>query len=260
MRRQQHKQKRLAQNFLKEAGVVRRLVRISKIDAADTVYEIGPGGGIITAELARRARRVIAIEKDPALVRFLRRRFRATPNTEIIQADFLDYSITTSDYKIFANIPFNLTASIVRKILWTRPAPAEAYLIMQREPARKFAGLGGETLFSVLAKPYFDVRLAARLRRTDFHPVPKVGSVMLQISRRSHALISKSDAHAYRDFVSIGFNGWKPDLRTSYKRVFSYTQWKRLSRYIGFPIDATPSQLTFDQWLSLYRMFRALCG
>ena len=211
----QHNQKRLAQNFLKDRRLVRRLVQLAKIDAGDIVYEIGPGRGIITAELSQVANRVIAIEKDPALIRGLNDRFRAQRNVVIICDDFLNVGIPEARYKVFANIPYNMTSSIVRKILWTNPTPIEAFLIVQLEPARKFAGIGGETLFSALAKPYFKLRILARLKRTDFDPVPRVDSVMLHISKRPNALIPRGDSRAYRAFVSAGFEGWKPNLRTA---------------------------------------------
>src|SRR5918911_1689083 len=106
METRQHSQIRLAQNFLRSPKLVRRLVRMSTIGPSDTVYEIGSGNGIITAALARVAKRVIAIEKDPDLVQRLRERFRLFDNVEIVEKDFLAYSFRTrSEYKIFANIP-----------------------------------------------------------------------------------------------------------------------------------------------------------
>jgi 16S rRNA A1518/A1519 N6-dimethyltransferase RsmA/KsgA/DIM1 with predicted DNA glycosylase/AP lyase activity len=125
METRQRKQISLAQNFFTSPKLVRRLVRMSQIGLSDTVYEIGPGNGIITAALASVARRVIAVEKDPELVRRLRERFRLAENVEIIEKDFLSLSIdpgfsAIGGYKIFANIPYNHTAQIVRKILHPR--------------------------------------------------------------------------------------------------------------------------------------------
>ncbi|MBD0395696.1 MAG: rRNA adenine N(6)-methyltransferase family protein, partial [Microcoleus sp. C1-bin4] len=154
----------LAQNFLRSPGLVRRLVARSSIGPSDVVYEIGPGKGIITAELARAAERVVAIEKDPKLVRRLRKRFRGVENIEIIEQDFLQFSIRECDYKIFANIPYSITASIVRKILYVPPVPGEAFLILQKEPARKFSGCPRETMFSLLAKPFFEFQIMAELK------------------------------------------------------------------------------------------------
>lgn len=258
MGQRRSKQIALAQNFLKSPELVRRLVRASSIGPGDTVYEIGPGRGIITAELARKAERVVAIEKDARWVRHLRERFKSTGNVEIAAGDFLRFHVAERDYKIFASIPYNATAEIVRKILYAAPVASEACLIMQKEPARKFAGTYGETLFSVLAKPYFEFRIAGHLKRTDFEPVPNVDSVLLRITRRDRPLVHREERCAYREFVSHGFGHWKKYLRLALKDVFTYKQWKRLSRELRFPLNVTPTQLRFEQWIGLYRGYKYL--
>ena len=265
MQTRQHKQTTLAQNFLRNPRLVQRLVRMSNISPADTVYEIGPGNGIVTAALAGAAGHVIAIEKDPDLVRRLRERFRPVENVEIVEHDFLNYSFGTrlradassgAQCKIFANIPFNCTAQIVRKVLHDRSSLREAFLIMQKEPAKKFCGFPRETLFSLLHKPFFDLQILLSLQRTDFSPIPNVDSVLLSIKRRATPLIEARDVALYRQFVQYGFERWKPNLRLAFKNVFTYRQWKRLARELGFSLHATPTDLSVEQWLGLYREFR----
>jgi 16S rRNA A1518/A1519 N6-dimethyltransferase RsmA/KsgA/DIM1 with predicted DNA glycosylase/AP lyase activity len=260
MKTPQHNQIRLAQNFLRSPGLVRRLVSMSRIGPSDTVYEIGPGNGIITAALASVARQVIAIEKDPDLVRRLRERFRPLDNVVIVEKDFVAYSFRarhtrTSGFKIFANIPYNSTAQILRKILYERSNLNEAYLILQKEAAKKYSGCPRETLLSLLAKPFFEFQMLSDLRRTDFWPIPNVDSVLLSIKRRTRPLIEPQDLAPYRDFVQYGFGRWKPNLKLAFKHVFTYQQWKHLARDLAFPLNATPTELSFHQWLDLYRAF-----
>ena len=252
METRQHRQISLAQNFLRSPKLVRRLVGMSTIGPSDTVCEIGPGNGIITAALASIAGDVIAIEKDPELVRRLRERFRSFDNVEIVEKDFLDYSCGASEYKIFANIPYNITAQIVRRILYERSNLSEAFLILQKEAAKKFSGCPKETLFSLLAKPFFEFEILYRLKPADFWPRPNVDSVLLSIKRRACPLIQIKDIGSYRDFVQYGFGSWKPNLRLAFKHVFSYKQWKRLARDHDFPLNATPTELSFEQWINLY--------
>lgn len=264
METRQHSQISLAQNFLRSPKLVRCLVGMSTIGPSDTVCEIGPGNGIITAALARVARQVIAIEKDPELVRRLRERFRSVDNVKIVEQDFLAYSFRnrparqtrTSEYKIFANIPYNITAQIVRKLLYERSNLSEGFLILQKEAAKKISGSKRETLFSILAKPFFEFQILYRLRRTDFWPMPNVDSVLLSIKRRTRPLIKAQDIASYRDFVQYAFGRWKPNLRLAFKHVFTYKQWKRLARDLDFPLDATPTELSFAQWLDLYCGFK----
>jgi 23S rRNA (adenine-N6)-dimethyltransferase len=247
----QRKQIALGQNFLRSAALVRGLLGESSIGVSDAVLEIGAGRGIITAELARLARKVVALEKDPALVGLLRVRFSGVPNVEILEGDFLQYRISDREYKIFANIPFNRTAEIVRKILCASSAPSDAYLILQKEAAEKFSGSPAETRFSILARPRFQIQIMRELRRTDFEPMPGVDSVMLRIQKRSPALVLPEDDALFQRLVCYGFAGWKRSLGKTFQHIFSYRQWKRLSKELCFPLSATPSELTFEQWLGL---------
>jgi 23S rRNA (adenine-N6)-dimethyltransferase len=243
----------LAQNFLVRASLVRDLVGASNVGPADTVYDIGAGRGILAAELARVARQVIALEIDPALVRGLRERFQGQPHVQVLEEDFLQYRIRDREYKVFANIPFNRTAGIVRKLLAAAPAPRDAYLVMQKEAAEKFTGSSRETRFSLLAKPWFRMRIVREMRRTDFHPVPHVDPVLLHIQRRDPPLVRGSeDGRLYRAFVAYGFGGWKSSLKVTYRKVFSHRRWKRLAKDLRFPLYATPTELSFAQWMGLF--------
>ena len=256
MAKKSHKQIVLAQNFLRSSKLVRLLLNTSSIGSYDIVYEIGSGRGIITAELARIAYKVIAIEKDPILVQQLRKRFQGVDKVEIMANDFLHYHIPEREYKIFANIPYNITADIVRKILYTPPVPGEAYVVLQKEAAAKFSGSPSETQFSILAKPLFNLQIIRELRRTDFEPVPHVDSVLLHIEKRHSLLVREEDTFLYRRFVRYGFGRWKKSLKLIFKPIFTYEQWRCLSKDLHFPLDATPTELTFEQWLGLFDCFK----
>jgi 23S rRNA (adenine-N6)-dimethyltransferase len=95
-----------------------------------------------------------------------------------------------------------------------------------------------------------------QLKRTDFWPVPNVDSVLLSIKRRTSPLIEPHEVAPYREFVQYGFGRWKPNLKLAFKNVFTYKQWKRLSRDLDFPLNATPTELGVKQWLGLYQAFR----
>ena len=245
----------LAQNNFRNSKLVASIVRASSINKADIVYEIGPGTGIITRELTTIAKRVIVIEKDGNLVKKLRIKFRDNQNVTIHEADFLKYRIKDTEYKVFSNIPFNITSDIVRKILYGKNLPQEAYLVMQKEAAEKFSGEPAETQFSILAKPWFRFSIMRKFESTDFEPMPKVDVVLLHVQKRNKSLVSPGNAIVYQRFVKYGFGAWKRHLKAAYKRIFTYVQWKTLSRDLHFPLTATPTQLTFKQWLGLFDFF-----
>jgi len=157
---------------------------------------------------------------------------------------------------VFASIPYNRTAEIIRKIVYKRSNLREACLIVQKEAANKFSGFPRETLFSITTKPFFEFQILSHLKRTDFSPVPKVDSVLLSIKRRPNPLIEMREVSLYRDFVQYGFGSWKPNLKLAFKKVFTYSQWKRLAHDLDFSSAATPTELSFEQWLGLYQNFK----
>jgi 23S rRNA (adenine-N6)-dimethyltransferase len=89
---------------------------------------------------------VVAIEKDPVLVPPLRHRFAGMPHVRIREADFLEVALPRAPYKVFANIPFNITTAIVTKLIGASCPPDDAYLVVQKEAAARFAGLPRESL------------------------------------------------------------------------------------------------------------------
>jgi len=248
---------RLAQNFFRDRRLVASIVGAGSFRPKDIVYEIGPGEGIVTRELARSAGRVVAVEKDPVLAAMLCRRFSHARNVSIIAADFTTYRIPMRGYRLFANLPFNITARVVKRILFGRNPPVQAHLVVQKEAADKFSGKPAGTEVSVLAGPWFLFRTMREFRRTDFDPVPGVDIVLLHIARRERPLVESRHARAFRRFVRLGFEAWKPDLRAAYRRVFTYRQWKRLSSDLSLPVRAKPSDLKLKQWLGLFEFLRA---
>ena len=130
-----------SQNFLVNPTLVSELVKRSGIKPDDLVYEIGPGRGIITEQLAKNCQQVIAIEHDKKLFSELIVKFRVLKNIKLISGDFLKFDLpSTGHYKIFANIPFDLTAEIINKLTMASNPPTVSYLIVQEEAARKYAG------------------------------------------------------------------------------------------------------------------------
>ena len=247
-----------AQNFLKSQSLVERLLDRCDIGPDDVVYEIGPGRGIITACLAQRCRKVVAIEKDPVLADALRSRFSSTANIKIHECDFLEYSLPRGPYKVFANIPFNITSAIVTRLTTSPVPPDDTCLIMQKEAAQKFLGEPCESLYSLLLKPCFALEIVHRFKRSDFAPGPRVDVVMLRLSKRGPPLLSRAEMPLFRDFVVYSFTTPQPSLRRSLKSVFTPRQFKLLCHNLNLDFDTTPTSICFEQWLGLFDGFKQL--
>ena len=250
-----HTPLRYTQNFLRDPRLVERLLTASSIGPDDVVYEIGPGAGILTDGLARRARQVVAIELDAALAETLRRRYAANPRVEIRTGDFLEYALPRQPYKVFASIPFAYTHEIVTRLTGAACPPQDAYLIMQREAAEKFRGVPREYLYAVLLKPWFMLEITHQFRRADFTPAPSVEVVMLRIQKRGPPLIAADERQLFRDFAVYGFTARQPTFDHILRGILSHRQRREALRLCHIEPDATPSTIAFSQWLQLFHYF-----
>lgn len=195
--------KLLSQNFLCNRELVKKLVRSSSIVSTDTVLEIGPGRGIITENLLEVAERVIAVELDPQLLLQLKQKF-TDARLILVEGNILDYPLPSKPYKVFANIPFNITADIIRKLLASQLS--EAYLVVQSEAASKFiANAYRNTLVAMLHYPWWEIKTIHRFSRHDFSPQPHVDSVLLSLKRRSVPLVPGHLRQVYLDYLAYYF-------------------------------------------------------
>ncbi len=227
------------------------------------MVEIGPGRGLLTAELAARCRQLIAVELDERLCQALRVRFAGDRHVSIVHEDFLRFSTPPrTPYKVVGNIPYSRTAEIVRRLVRESRPPEDAYLVVQREAAERFAGrpFASETLASLLLKPWWQVEIVRRLRRTDFDPPPSVDSVVLWLARRTRPLVEPSSADTYRAFVEGCFGRSGKTVGRCLRSAFTRHQILRLGRDLRFDPSAPPSGLSFDQWLGLFRFQRVRDG
>jgi len=247
-----------SQNFLHNKKLVSDLIGESNICKDDIVIEIGGGRGIITEQLIEICREVYVIEYDFNLYKHLKDKFYNINNIKIIYGDFLEFELPKEyKYKIFSSIPYNITAAILSKLTFADNPPEDIYIVLQKEAAEKYAGKpnGGESMRSLLLKPYFDFEIIRNLKRTDFTPVPSVDSVFLHIGKRENTLIRKDKEDLYSDFIAYIFNNAGNDIKSRCKYIFSYKQIKRLSNDIGFKMTDSPTCLSYEQWLKVFQYF-----
>jgi 23S rRNA (adenine-N6)-dimethyltransferase len=249
-----------SQNFLRSPRLVDRLLDHSGIGSDDLVIEIGPGRGIITERLAARCRQVLAVEQDPFLVEELRGQFAHTSNVALFPGDFLSFPLPLTAYKIFANIPFNITAAIVCKLTSGTSPPSDTYLAVQREAAARFMGTPRETLVSVLLKPWFEPTVVHRFRPTDFVPRPGVAVVLLRLRRREAPLVVPGDAALFGDFAAYVFTAWQPTVREALARILLRRQVADIERAAGVSLACPPSDIPFTAWIALADVFRTVAG
>ncbi len=242
------------QHFLRSGALAERLVAHGPFSPGTLVVEVGPGSGLLTRALARRGCHVLAVEVDPRLARDLEAAFADEPLVEVIEADFLAFELPREPFVLTGNIPFAITAEIVRKATRGPSLPDDVYLVMQTEAAERFAGApwAPESLPSLRLKPWWHAEIGLRLAPHDFDPPPSVDAAVLWLSRRPRALVADPDREAYLRFIERAF-GRGRHLREAMRPEFSRPQLLRLARDLRLDLDAPPSEVDFARWLALFR-------
>lgn len=205
-----HAKKSLGQHFLTSHAAVRAMADAGDVGAGDTVLEIGPGTGILTAELLARGAQVVAIEKDTRMIPFLAGRFAAEAadgRLRIIEADALtldpsDCGLRTTDYKLIANIPYYITGALFEKYLSGKCQPSVLVFLVQKEIAERIARSHKESLLSLSVKAYGEPHYVKTVPRGAFSPAPSVDSAILAVEHVSRKRFNNA-AHEARFFALL---------------------------------------------------------
>ena len=237
------------------------MVEAVQVGPADTVLEIGPGTGSLTAVLTVRAKQVVAVEVDPTLAQELSDRVPAD-NLTVINDDILKTDLTSlpSGYKVVANIPYYLTSNLLRVLSETTNPPAAVALLVQREVAERVAARPGDmSLLSVSAQFYWRVSLGQVVPATLFIPAPKVDSQILVLWRRATPLFQDIDAKQYFRVARAGFSQRRKTLSNALSAGLHLTKAEtdRQLSAAGIRPETRAQALSLEDW---YRLTRVLEG
>ena len=256
--------KSLGQNFLKDDAVLQRIIESANLSKNDVVIEIGPGQGVLTELLAQKCKKVIAIELDDRLIEMLRNKLRNKENVEIIHNDILKinlpelvskYEIQDTRYKTVANIPYYITAPIIRLLLETKIPPSEMILMVQKEVAERICAKAGEmSILAVSVQYYAQPEYLFTVPKTAFDPMPKVDSAVIRIvTSNQQPVISKKNNRDFFRVVRAGFsakrktlvnnlaNGLQLDKKTVEEKLIAF----------GFSKNTRAQELGVEDWQKL---------
>lgn len=243
-----------SQNFLCNVNLVNNIVNTSNISKDDIIIEIGPGKGIITEVLSIKAKEVIAIEYDSNFANELKK--KTWKNVSIINTNFLDYELPkNNNYKLFANIPFNLTSEIFNKILNNHENIKDFYFIMQYEAALSYIGENNESFKSLLFKPLFEANIIHKFKNTDFKPIPNVKIVLVHFHKKEYCNIKKAPITVYFDLLAYLFTTSGITFKEKTRSIFTYEQQKRLKKIIKIDMNTPISNWNFNQFLGIFNCF-----
>jgi 23S rRNA (adenine-N6)-dimethyltransferase len=249
VRRARSARRQAQQHFLRSSRLAAEIVGELELRREELVVEIGPGDGRLTAELSRRADRVIAIELDPVLGAAVRARF---DNVAVVDGDVLRVPLPQEPFRVVGNIPFNRTTAILRRLLDDPRTPfARGDVIVEWGFARKRTAVWPSTLLGVAWGPWFELVLVRRIPARCFAPAPSVGAALLRVTRRTVPLVSTEEAGEYVAFVRRAF---------AEKRVADCVPpltLKRVADRLGFDRRSAPRELDVHQWAVLFAASRS---
>jgi len=213
------------QNFLINDGIYRAIIKAADINAKETIIEVGPGLGFLTAELSKAARRVVAVELDDKLAGILRLAIDSqnVENVEIINQDILrfnpaDYLKEKENYRIVANLPYNITSVFLRTFLSSARPPLSLVLMLQKEVAERIVTKEPDMSLLSLSVHYYGTPSIVRIvPSSDFWPAPAVDSAILRFDYERPRPTAKSLAadKLFFRIARIGFSAKRKMLKNN---------------------------------------------
>lgn len=260
-------QKRLGQHFLRSKAALKKIIAAAELKPADIVIEIGPGTGVLTKELAKKVKKVIAIEKDKALIPLLRNNLKDFANVEIVYGDILEIKkLEIRNYKLIANLPYYVAARIIRKFLETKNKPRLMVLMVQKEVGQRICSQPPNmSLLAISVQFYADAKIIGYVKKQYFWPKPKVDSAIIKIIPKKNLSSlfhgREKEGTAFKDrFFKIVRAGFSQPRKQIINNLSGKLGLKKEAARIWLKKNKVeqeqrPQELSLAQWLALTKGF-----
>lgn len=265
--------KSMGQNFLKSKEAIFKMCEAGEVISTDTIVEIGPGKGVLTEKLLEKSGMVIAIEKDRDLVEILKEKFVKEINSgkllllneDVLNFDPKLYGLNEGGYKIIANIPYNITGSIIRRFLSEVNRPNTMTLLVQKEVADRIVARDGkESILSLSIKAFGTPKYIMKVHKRFFSPSPKVDSAIISIYNISSGKFNnKNEEKVFFEIIKTGFAHKRKVLHKNLEDLeVGLPNIEKLKEKIGkiFKILSLDNKVRaedvpFDKWFYLSKLF-----
>jgi len=272
------------QNFLVNEKVYNEIVAAANITKNDTVLEVGPGLGILTAKLAEKAGRVIAVELDDKLAKYLQDGLANSEvdNIEVINENILDFDVKNiissqpklgtkanfpifpacrtgrqfSNFKVVANLPYNITSVFIRKFLTSENKPSEMVLMLQKEVAERICAKPGDMSLLALGVQFFaEPEIIAKVPKEDFYPSPQVDSAVIKIKIKKEKRKNMDEKEFFR-IAKFGFSAKRKMLKNNLAGGLHITpaEAENILVKAGFNPKARAEDLSVEDWKKLSQL------
>lgn len=263
---QESTKKQLGQHWLHDIKVLDNIVNNAGVQSGDTVLEVGPGLGTLTARLLKKGATVIAIEFDQDLAPKLKSNLtkqlgeNVCQNLKVYEQDILKFNFSElpKNYKLVANIPYYLTSHLLRILTESDNPPIMSAILVQKEVAERVcAEPGSMSILSVAVQAYFEVSLGEVVKAELFTPPPKVDSQVLILNLKKDPIVAKGQQQNFFKIVKAGFSERRKKLRSSLSGGLHISKDEADSLLINANIDPNlrAQNLTLKEWAELSKTF-----
>jgi 16S rRNA (adenine1518-N6/adenine1519-N6)-dimethyltransferase len=249
----------LGQHFLADPNTARRISRLAEVDVGDRVLEIGPGLGSLTLALADTGATVKALELDRHLLPALTEVAGGRSNVTIEHGDALTFDFATSlegsGWVCVSNLPYNVAAPVVLRMLEEVPQVTRMLVMVQREVGERLAASPGSDAYgavSVKVAYHAEARVVGSVPATVFVPRPRVESVLVRLDRRPSPPVAVPSTDLLFELVRAGFATRRKMLRRSLRSVLG-ARTEDVLAAAGVTASARAESLGLDEWAALAR-------
>jgi 16S rRNA (adenine1518-N6/adenine1519-N6)-dimethyltransferase len=253
--------KSFGQNFLVDRSILLKIVNAAQIDPDDEILEVGAGTGVLTRELAKQARRVVAVELERDMLALLTQTTRSFTNVELVAGNLLVLDpieiFGQAHYKLVANLPYYITAPTFRHFLESKNPPRLLVVMVQWEVAQRIvAGPGNMSLLGVSVQFYGHPKIVAPVPAQAFYPAPKVDSAILRVDVYPQAPLSPDERNEFFRLVQAGFSERRKQLHNSLTHGLHRKNEEVRTWLAAAGIDASrrAETLSIEEWLRLWQM------
>jgi len=257
------------QNFLVDREVLSEIVEAAQLKQSDTVLEVGPGLGILTEELIRQAGKVVSVELDKKLYNFLQTKFSGVKNLKLINEDILkfnpqNFKLSDLNYKIVANIPYNITSHFLKKFLTAETKPSDMTLLIQKEVAQRVCAQPGQmSLLSISVQLYSQPKIMEFVSKKSFWPSPEVDSAVLKLSSIKSSdevdnFLQGISEKSFWQLVKIGFSAKRKQLQNNLSAGLKIpsAEVKKILKQANFNPQVRAQNLSLTDWIKLAKKIK----
>lgn len=249
--------KRLGQNFLIDKNIINIIVDAIDAQKNDTILEVGPGLGVLTAEMVARAKHVTAVEKDRGLIPHLNDLFKDADNFELINSDIMDIptnSILNGITKFVSNLPYSCGTRILLDFVLSNKAPREIIVMVQLEVAQRItaeANTSDYGLLALLTGIRYDSKILKIVSPNCFWPRPEVKSAVVKLVKRDKTLLNQNELRSFRKLTKSAFSQKRKKISNSLKKTITEEMFKESN----VSSSLRPEQVTLNQWIQLTKAY-----